>query len=1064
MQIHRAATADDLADQLVSLWSGPRPDPFAFDLAVVPGAGFQRWLSQRLATADGSAGICAGVEFVSAGQLLRRLGASDNPWQPDRLARVVQRVVLADELPAGLDALRKHLDASRETWSTTRRIAHHFAGYARHLPGMLTAWTAGHDVGPDGEALGDHAWQAALYRLLVADTGTDPLAVRAELLQRLASGAVDGLPQRIAVVNPRRLDRASLELYEALSAHHQVDLLLLTHSPSRLLSVDAGPWRDELDRPDGHPLNLTLGGLADENAALLPAAADPVHPAPGRAENLLGWLQADLLADRAPVRRVLAADDDSVRVHLSHGPSRQVEVLREVLAGLFASDPTLEPRHVAVLTPDVNAFGPLLGAAFAPQPGGEAHPAQSFRLQLADRTVAQVNPLVELLLTLLRLPDSRVEASALLELCAAAPIATRFGFTGDAVDRLGELVRAAGVRWGLNASQRAGFGLGDFQQNTWLAGLQRMLLGVTISDAELVSIGTVLPLDDVDSSDVELLGGLAELLSRLWRWLADISEPASLAGWVQRCRTGLDTLVAVPADAEWQLADLLAGLARLTDDDVDPVPLSRHAAVRAIADEFAATPARGAFGNGSLVVAGLESLTNVPHRVVVLLGWDAERYPRAGRRHGDDLLGVRQPVGAGSAALADRQALLDAVHAAGEHLVVVAKGRSEATNQPVPPATPVAELLDALDATAATPDGVPAGRAVTVQHPLQPFASSYFSPAGPLHSFDPLAFRAATATLAEPLPARQRYRLDTLPEPDLTEGVGLDALVDFYRHPVRALLSQRAGLNLGEGQPASDSIPLEPDALARWQIGNRVLHALHDGQSPDGVYRAERLRGQVPPAQLGTRLMDRVLDEARQTLAIAPPDGEQDHHDLSLLVPVPGHGEVRLSGRVATVGGVLRQAEYSRLQARHKLAAWLRLLALAATGAGGQAHVVGKGAQVRYQAPEPDAARALLGRYLAIFTLGLTRPLPAPPRLTEYWASCRATGHDPLDPFRKKRRDDLWSWDADRSWRTFFRYPDVLGLERGSLDIPGADAGESTLLGALASAIWEPVIAAEVSP
>ena len=50
MQFHHARTAHQLVQTLVSLWSQPRDDPFEFDLAVVPGAGFQRWLSQELAT------------------------------------------------------------------------------------------------------------------------------------------------------------------------------------------------------------------------------------------------------------------------------------------------------------------------------------------------------------------------------------------------------------------------------------------------------------------------------------------------------------------------------------------------------------------------------------------------------------------------------------------------------------------------------------------------------------------------------------------------------------------------------------------------------------------------------------------------------------------------------------------------------------------------------------------------------------------------------------------------------------------------------------------------------
>ncbi len=57
MQFHHARTADQLVDTLVSLWSEPREDPFDFDLAVVPGPGFQRWLSQRLATVGDQTGI-----------------------------------------------------------------------------------------------------------------------------------------------------------------------------------------------------------------------------------------------------------------------------------------------------------------------------------------------------------------------------------------------------------------------------------------------------------------------------------------------------------------------------------------------------------------------------------------------------------------------------------------------------------------------------------------------------------------------------------------------------------------------------------------------------------------------------------------------------------------------------------------------------------------------------------------------------------------------------------------------------------------------------------------------
>ncbi len=1065
MQFHSVRTADQLVERLLALWSGPRNDPFAFDLAVVPGAGFQRWLSQRLATVGEEPGICAGVEFVSLPGLERRLAGPDDPWRPERLAWLVQRLAETATDPA-LDVLQRHLAASREGFTASHRIARQFARYARFRPQMLAEWAAGADTGPDGAPLGENSWQSHLWRLLAIELGEDPLQRRAALLERLSRAPVEGLPGRVAVLAPPHLGGGTLDLLAALDSHHRVDVVRLVPSPTRRRPVPPGLRRAEVTPQAGHPLNEGLAILADECAGMLPPpedAAEPTSP-----DTLLGWLQADLHADRPPVRRELRADDRSVQVHLSHGRDRQVEVLREVLTAVLASDPSLEPRDIAVLTPDVDGFAPLVGAAFTPPAGGPVHPAQRFRVQVADRSVAQVNPMVTLLVDLLRLPDGRAEASTLLELCARPAVARRFGFTAESRERLVDLVERAGIRWGLSPSHRSDWGLKGFPQNTWVAGLQRILLGVTLAETDLVSAGTVLPLDDVESSDVELVGGLTELVGRVSRLVAELSRPATLPEWAQRCRTGLDSLVSPAHEDEWQLGDVWAGLSRLAEHGSTSggILIGRHAALRAVEHEFASAPARGAFGNGSLVVAGLGSLRHVPHRVLVLLGWDADRYPRTGRRHGDDLLGHEPRVADPSVALDDRQVLLDAVHAARERLVVVVQGRSEATNEPVPLTAPLAELLEALDQTAVTAEGEGAGAAVTVQHPLQPFDTRYFDTAHPeLHSADPLAFRAAAATLDPPADPLPRQVFDDLPPFDLAAGVSLDDLTAFFRHPARALLRARTGVSLGDEPRAGDTIPIEPDHLARWQIGNRVLARLRAGHDEAAVQRAEWLRGQVPPFELGAALLDGVLADARRSLRELPAEvPDPTLHDLALTVPVPGHGQVPLVGRVVSHADELLQIEFSGLQPRHRLTAWLRLLVLAAGRPGGwHARVVGRGRRANLVAPPPEVALDLLGRYLGVYALGMSRPLPALPRIGAAWASYRMSQRDPEDRLvSAKSLERSWEFDADDYWRTFFAFPQVLGLPLDRVEIPGADPRERTLVGALASSIWEPVLAAEV--
>lgn len=1116
LRVHRPATAEALVATLRRCWSAPHADLFDFDLAVVPGPGFQRWLSQQWAVDDG---ICAGIAFTSMGGLRRRLDAED-PWRPDRLVWPLQRLALASDDPA-LDDLQRHLAASREAYSACLRIARQFAGYATHRPAMLTRWENGEDTDPAGRPLAENTWQAHLWRSLAAELGETPGERRTRLVTALRAAPAASVPPRVAIVAPELLDKPTLDLLDALARHHQVDLLALTPSPRRQVTVPGPRSRRDFHRPIGHPLNDALAVVADERALLLPSPdgahsaapgggmggvstsdaraargsdaipddekrLNPGHPREGgdlpassleirnrvrddrNRETLLGWLRTDLAADRLPPQpRRLAAEDRSIQLHLSHGLHRQVEVLREVLAQELTSDPSLEPREIVVVTPEVDEVAPLITAAFM-LPGREGdHPGHSFRVRLADRSVAETNPLVGLLLQLLQLPDGRFEASTVLDLCAQPAVAARFGFTDDRHDRLAELVERAGIRWGLSAAQRGGFGLGQYPQNTWLAGVQRMLLGVALDETDLVFAKTVLPLDDIGSSDVDLVGGLSELIGRLSRLLAGFASPAPIAEWSVRCRAAVDSLVSLPPDQQWQLADLWAGLAQVAGRG-DEGLLERHGALRVFEAEFGDRPARGSFGTGSLLVCGPASLRQVPHRVTVLLGWDAERYPRSGARHGDDLLGLEPAVGDPSAGLLDRQLLLDAIHATRERLIVIARSRSDASNEEVPLAAPLQELLDALDDTA---EG--ARVAITVSHPLQPFDPSYFDPGRPeLASVDQLAFRSAQAMSeaqrdrSESRHPHDRYQLGVLPPADLSASIALDDLTSFFGHPVRHLLKYRAGFTLAETQKFSDSLPLELDSLARWKIGDRVLRQLRSGAAPETVAQAEWLRGEVPPAQLGRHELDQVFSQARATLRRVPAGPvPAAARDVSLTIDVPGSGATVLHGRVVASGDEVLQVEFSSLQPKHRIDAWLRLLALAAAeGDRPQAIVVGKNRSVAISAPPPDQARSLLGRYLALYRLGLTRPLPAPPRPSERLASLRRRGYDAQAPEEiagavKK----LWEWDSDRHWDAFFEFPALLAIPAAAVALPGPDTGEASLFGALAQLIWEPLLEWEVA-
>ena len=242
---------------------------------------------------------------------------------------------------------------------------------------------------------------------------------------------------------------------------------------------------------------------------------------------------------------------------------------------MFEDDPTLEPRDVLVMCPDVETFAPLISAAFGLGPG-LPHPGGALRVRLADRSLRRTNPLLDTVAALLDLAQSRVTASQVLDLAATPGVRRRFGFTDEELERVRDWVARSGVRWGIDATTREPYGLGHIPQNTWQAGLDRVLLGVTTSEDEPVWLDRALPLDDVDSSDIDLAGRLAELLDRLDDVLTALTGEHPVGHWVDTLAGALELLTETdPADA-WQLAQARRELAEAGEGGVSPVRLARR--------------------------------------------------------------------------------------------------------------------------------------------------------------------------------------------------------------------------------------------------------------------------------------------------------------------------------------------------------------------------------------------------------------------------------------------------------------------------------------------------------
>lgn len=1120
LHIHRAERADTLAGELASVLARPLEDPFAAEVVAVGAKGVERWLTQRLAGVlggDAGDGVCANVRFTSvAGLIADVLGAASgiaadaDPWAPERMVWSLLRVLDASVGEAWCAVPARHLgadDPSGRSYRAGRRfataagVAALFDGYATQRPSVIADWGAGADTDGFGDELpADLRWQPQLWRRLHAGIGTPSPAERlSEACARLrAEPEIIELPQRISLFGPSRLSVDQVNVLSALAEHRDVHVWLVHPSPAMWATLDAvDPAPDAARRTAdssalavAHPLLAALGRDARElqqRVRRMGPAIDVHHPGDDEttSSTVLSRLQAGIRADEWPPLPYPMPGDDTVRVHSCHGPARQVEVLRDVLLGLFTDDPTLEARDVIVLCPDVESFAPLVRAAFG-QPHADhrsnetstaaSNPAHDLRVRLADRTAGAANPVLAVLLALFDLADGRVTVTQVLDLAAAEPVRMRCGFDDDDIERLREWAAETGARWGIGQRQRQAFGLGDFAQNTLNAAVDRILLGVAAGESSEDWLDLALPLEDVDSGDVDLAGRFAEFTDRLAVCVRDLRGPTPVdpAGgvrpaheWAQVLGRALDLLTEVSYANTWQGVQARRELSAALEHGGD-IALRLPDIAALLHSRLAGRSVRTNFRTGELTVCTLAPMRSVPHRVVVLLGLDDEVFPRAGGIDGDDVLARDPHVGERDPRSEDRQLLLEAIMAAGERLVVLHTGADPVTGAHRPPAIPLAELLDVL---AAQPG---AGLdAVVTRHPLQAFDSRNFDSARPF-SFDAIALAGAqaaagavhppTSFLSAPLPAAAR------------SDVELAELISFVEHPVRAFLWQRLGIRVPEEEEEIDErLPIELDGLTKWNLGERMLTARLHGAEPETLRAAEWRRGTLPPFGLGAAVLDEVESTVDRLVRVARPIHEIPSRSIDIAVDL-GEGRL-LRGTVADVhDDAVVRTTFSRLAPKHRIAAWVRVLALAATERhqSWQALTIGRGRFGRpawrsvLAAPNGAVAQDILRELVALRDLGLSEPLPIATAASSVYAERRCQGAS-VDEARTAADQEFlggphgpkpFGEHTDRYLRYIWGPAPRLELLETELAEPDP-AGESTRFGSLARSLWAPLLAAE---
>jgi len=869
----------------------------------------------------------------------------DKPRLTWRLLRILQQ---QDDDPR-FDQLRHYIEGdSHRAYLLAARLADQFDQYQVYRADWLADWAGGHErlrdaLGRDEAAVPEvSAWQPALWRAVLDDLRDHP-PVSPDDIQPEGPGALDhagralihqaflrqieqrderppGLPRRIVVFGISALPPQVLEVLGAVSRWVQVIFCLqnpcqhywgdivedrhLFHGQYRRLSARKLPEQFELEdlHQHAHPLLASWGKQGRDLVRLVDAfddtpeitgqAAEPLKIDlfdPPTHRHLLARIQADLL-DLTPMReiedeeRLLDPDDRSIAFTVAHSPLREVEILHDQLLAAFDADPTLQPRDVIVMVPDMADYAAAISAVFGRL---DRDDPRHLPYAVSDRPERELHPMLRALDRLMRLPESRLTASEVIDLLDVAALRARFGLGADDVEILRHWIEAAGIRWGLDADHRHDFGLPEgIDQNSWAFGLDRLLYAY-LGGAE-GRWHDIVPVAGLDGMSAALVGALYQLVESLGHWrqrLLESHTPAQWAAIFAELLADFFDVETIPGNPEsgtnplaeresaTSLRDRILDAANDWLADCDSaafeLPVTLETARSAWLDRLDTHRLSQRFMVGAINFATLMPMRAIPFRQVYLLGMDDRSYPRRQPVADFDLMARRYRPGDRSRREDDRYLFLESLLSARDRLSISWVGRSIRNNQKYPASVLVNQLRDHINQGWRI-DGAerPPADHLTTEHPLQPFSRRYFSDAEPeLFSYAgewQRVYQEVVPTLTSDATDHEQAEPATIPT--------LADLGQLLKRPWRVYLGRHLDIpGRFELRLPEDDEPFELDSLMDYGLSSRLLDNVLDhvvSLSPDARL-PENLHDALPG------MIDRAFDRIAGSgaLPLHPFDG-----------------------------------------------------------------------------------------------------------------------------------------------------------------------------------------------
>ncbi len=850
LYLHTSNQLEQLSIAFAQTVNTPLKDVFTKEMIIVQNAGMARWLSMQLADI---AGISANLEYLFPAEFmwkLLRMVSSDiseeSQCTPETLCyHIMEELTLnhADYPELAHYILYENQQTNLNdtaTWDLACQLADVFDQYLFFRSDWIVQW----EESPEKYIKDD--WQARLWIRCVKEKQL----IHWQFLQDQfkdslhstdKSTLLNNLPERVIFFSMPALSPGYLDLLGELAQLTDIHLYLInpcediywgdiiSKKSQTKLSVEEQAYAET-----GNPLLASMGKQGRDfihqlfDIATVEHFSIPPAPSPNPNENeenqdgidqqktILKQLQEDIYNLQEPQKMVLFDDnsdnhhdfhkvfhkvfheDQSIRFNACHTTLREVEVLYDQILDALNTDKSLSPADIVVMLPDIESYAPYIEAVFSSTTFSQTQKPLPF--SIADRNPINAQLLVEALLKILKLIDTRFDVESVFEILDYKDISNQFSLDEDEINKCRKLALTSNIRWGIDSEYRQKNKLPNTQEHTWKYALDSLLLGYAMGESphshQLFSVENnnndlaLLAHNIIEGSDALILANFKSFTDIIFS-IADWHDQLySIDDWITKIKTLISQIFIETTDVS-QILNAIDKIKQTTKLTGFQQNISFAVFFKILQSALSNISGSENFLGHGITFCAMVPMRSIPFKVVALMGMNDGEYPRQNKRQSFDRLAEKPRKGDRSRRDEDRYLFLESILAARSRLIISYIGQSVKDNTEIPPSVLVSELLDSLaiysDMGSDISSDIAAEKWV-IKHPLQAFSSRYFDQSSDLFSY---AAQYTQLEKSNDAPS-QIFINERLEELDSDfKKISLNELIKFYQSPARTFLKHR---------------------------------------------------------------------------------------------------------------------------------------------------------------------------------------------------------------------------------------------------------------------------------